>query len=202
MCDQPSQLPLEQRRVHLAPNHGEDHERLRAFILRLNSDGCAFVHGFVLVQHVLQLQRAHLDPAEVHRVVRPAVRLEVTAVQPLHLITMSSQSLTARPGRAIGVVDVLVVLVEKRLRQPDRRGDQKQLARSAFAHRLTRLFEDPEVEPQRRGGKGRRRSGLDDRARDVTAADLGAPAVLDDRSAVAGTTHEPQIVLTIRRLTR
>ena len=129
----------------------------------------------------LDLRGADLDAAEVHRVVRPAVARASSRRATLHLVAVAAQRLAVRAARRVGVIDLVVVPVEQRRRQADRRRHRGTARRSSAG--LPVFVEDHEVEPQRGRVERRRHARLRDGAGDVAAADLGAAAVFDDRPA-------------------
>ena len=154
------------------------------------------------IEHLLQLRRANLDSAEVHCVIGATRCLEETLMQSSDAISVTAEHFAVWPTRTTHVIDLVVVLVEKRLRKSDGGRDKKELAFTAFGHRCRLLVEDDEVHSQSRCGEGGGRRGLDHGAGNVTPADLGATEILDNGSAIADTTHQPEVILLVRRLSR
>ena len=62
--------------------------------------------------NLLDLEGTYLDAAEVHAVVRPPVRTEVTVGQSLHLVAVTTQQLALEPLGRVGVILLVVIAVE------------------------------------------------------------------------------------------
>ena len=101
----------------------------------------------------------------------------------------------AEAARDTLVVGLVVVTVEEGDRHPDRRWHEEHFP---LVGDRSRVVHDHEIDPECRGREPRRDRRVDDRARDVAASDLRAPAVLDD--GCPRHSHQPRVVLGIRCL--
>src|SRR2546428_9853886 len=108
---------------------------------------------------------------------------------------MATHSLPVLTFRDASVVFFVVVVIQQVRREADRRRDQEHFAST----RGLSVIQDYEIEAEGGGRERRRGTWLDDRARDVSASDLGPAAVLDDRP-VSRKEHEVEHLLRRGRL--
>ena len=67
----------------LGPDHHEDHQLFRPFCLTLYTNSRRFLNGWVTLDDALELDRAHLDPSQVHGVVGPPLGPDIAATRVL-----------------------------------------------------------------------------------------------------------------------
>ncbi len=154
--DSLGELALQVGRRGLLFDNDIEHESVGSLAARLHRDGGALIDRRVLVDNALDLERADLDAAEVHRVVGTALRLEVAFREARELVAVAAKHFAGRPGRTAFVVHAVVIFVQELLGQANGWRDEETLPGLAFAHDLSFVVENQDLDAESRGRERRR----------------------------------------------